>query len=710
MLLPTLGERGTVPYEDQAMKAKDIKIGGKYTAKVAGNITTVRVDTIRESFGYGGRSTTVYDVTNLRTGRKIVVRSPQRFRGPAGESPTQAAQRQAREDIDDQLKKAAANTVAHDRREDADEDRVPPPSREDLIDAGLPAGPPDTAPGNAYGVANGMGIAEPSRTSTPQSASPAPTVAPAPTAGFAHKLAASQGSTDAPHVQLKALAGTGKTTSCIEGLKHTKGIGASIQPSPQQAAFWQQLGLGKSDTIRLSAFNTTITDEMKSRVNAAGLDKRGCEARGVHSLGYAAVTRQLGRLEASDYTVPDLCAEVLGGNYHDLRKQTGVATLMKASAELVSLCKQNLVDPTPENLEQLAGHYDVEVNGQWARVVDLVPQVLDRCKSPKGRIAFDDMVWLPIVLGLPVPKVDVQIIDEAQDLNRMQQELIYRAGHRVVFVGDPHQAIYGFAGADSESMPRMARTLGATPRGIVELPLTVTRRCGKAIVEVAREYVPDFEAHESCPEGMVDETARYPIQGEGHDRKTLPWEQTYCRHVRDGAMILCRVNAPLVSECFRFIKRRIKANILGRKIGDGLVALIEKSKANTTDQLRGWMDDWLTKEMEAEDKKKYPSEARKTALQDKHDCVACFADECTYVSEVVQRIKEVFTDSKDVRGIRLASIHKSKGLEADQVFFLQPEGGECPHPSAKSNWQRQQEINLCYVACTRAIHELYIVC
>lgn len=69
------------------MYARDIRVGGRYTARVGANITTVRVDGIRESVGvnygrYGMRSNsrTVYDVTNERTGRRVTFRSPQRFR------------------------------------------------------------------------------------------------------------------------------------------------------------------------------------------------------------------------------------------------------------------------------------------------------------------------------------------------------------------------------------------------------------------------------------------------------------------------------------------------------------------------------------------------------------------------------------------------------------------------------------------------------
>ena len=69
------------------MKAKDIVVGGKYTAKVSGKLTTVRVDQIRARgpIGCVARETVVYDVTNLTTGRKLTFHSAAKFRRVVGD-------------------------------------------------------------------------------------------------------------------------------------------------------------------------------------------------------------------------------------------------------------------------------------------------------------------------------------------------------------------------------------------------------------------------------------------------------------------------------------------------------------------------------------------------------------------------------------------------------------------------------------------------
>ena len=52
----------------------------------------------------------------------------------------------------------------------------------------------------------------------------------------------------------------------------------------------------------------------------------------------------------------------------------------------------------------------------------------------------------------------------------------------------------------------------------------------------------------------------------------------------------------------------------------------------------------------------------------------------------------------------LSTVHKAKGLEADNVFILCP--SHLPSPYAKKEWEKISENNLTYVAYTRAKHTL----
>lgn len=67
------------------MKKDEIKIGGVYVAKVSGKLTKVRVDAIRAGNEYQPRET-LYDVTNLTTGRTTIFRNAAKFRSQASMS------------------------------------------------------------------------------------------------------------------------------------------------------------------------------------------------------------------------------------------------------------------------------------------------------------------------------------------------------------------------------------------------------------------------------------------------------------------------------------------------------------------------------------------------------------------------------------------------------------------------------------------------
>ncbi len=74
------------------------------------------------------------------------------------------------------------------------------------------------------------------------------------------------------------------------------------------------------------------------------------------------------------------------------------------------------------------------------------------------------------------------------------------------------------------------------------------------------------------------------------------------------------------------------------------------------------------------------------------------------VSDVVAYIDQLFADN--VTGmITLSTIHKSKGREWKRVYWLD-RIGTCPSPYAKQAWEKGQEINLQYVAATRAMETL----
>lgn len=478
------------------------------------------------------------------------------------------------------------------------------------------------------------------------------------------------------HLIIEALAGTGKTTTILEALK--------VLPRGQKVAF--------------VCFNKTIATELQSRV------PKGVLAATLHSLGGQAVARHT-RKSLRDLLDRDKVAKMI--------PPMAAPLVRGATLKLVSLCKNTLTEPTNENLVALAAEYGIELEESSKAICALVRGCLEKSKADMATIDFDDMLYLPVVLGLPVEKFDTLFVDESQDLNRVQQELIMMAGTRIVLVGDRHQAIYRFRGADAHSMDNMLAMLQGTEREVKVLPLTVTRRCPPAVVDLAQSIVPTFEC---VPETWGPYQAWKANGNEGE----MPMEFGSVVHnsrldFMRSHMVLCRTNAPLVSAAYGLIANNTPVKIQGRELGQDLAKLIKRmaSPSDTVVDLAQRLGEWRAKEtarLTADPSKAISNEAKLQVLADKVDCIDALCQGMETVQQVLDRIQLIFADvdaNTDKRKfVLLSSVHRAKGLEAHMVHIINPE--LMPHPMATTDEEIQQEMNLKYVAYTRAIQELHI--
>jgi len=585
----------------------------------------------------------------------------------------------------------------------------------------------------------------------------------------------------APHGIVRARAGTGKTFTLVLGAAWAyrgkvwgnvcRHLGFEPQPSPQQQVVWDFISQEKPREVTYCAFNNSIVDEFSGKyrwlVDSLGRIGVQLSFSTVHKMGNAVCGRhyRLGWRAVNKYRTRNMLEVLWGIDLREVWKQKAI--VIQAIEELVHYSKINLagwgnglgtavagaadgVEPSREAMEALAMYYGVDLGdeGQRDEIFQTVPQLWRQSYEQVAKeIDFDDMLWLPVVNKLTIPRHQLLLVDEGQDLNRCQQEFILRAGERILLVGDECQAIYGFAGSDVDSINNMERMLGGAVgagsngedgvsrvgvvgskggggvagggvagggRGVQQMTLTVTRRCGKAIVARAKEIVPDFEAHPSNGAGMVNR---------------LPWDQLdnkdNPRAPQEGDMLLCRVNAPLVGLAFRYIRQGRRANIQGRNIGDGLKTIIRNSKQSNVSDFLVWLDEYHRREQERLAKRKQKDEEAAITLQDRVECLRVFCDGAVEIGDLYANIDKVFgiekqqwhgrkgnyanieskNEGEEPKGrILLSSIHRAKGLEAGRVFVLRPD--LLPHPMAKTDWARGQERHLEYVAITRAIDEL----
>jgi DNA helicase-2/ATP-dependent DNA helicase PcrA len=452
------------------------------------------------------------------------------------------------------------------------------------------------------------------------------------------------------NVLVRALAGTGKTTTAVQCF--SQGV------------------RGKAGFV---AFNRHIAEELQQRLPPSA------PACTLHALGFVAVQRAFPGVTLDEAKLTKLARAAAPDAFPSVRI---------AAEHLARLCKYTLADEQdPDDLSRLAEHHGLEVDDRDRdKVFALAAGLVGRSAAWTESVDFDDMVWFPHRHGLRPDQFDLLLVDEAQDLNRAQQALARSAtaSGRLCPVGDPNQAIYGFTGADCEALLTLGRELSAE-----EFPLTVTWRCPASHVGLARKIVPELEAAPDAADGLVE---------------TLP-EGRIAAGVRPGDLVICRKNAPLVGLTYRLVLAGVPAMMRGREIGRGLLALIRRLKPDNLEELIDKLEDYREREARRLGRKHAPS-SQFDALEDRCDCLGKLAAQVTSLDQLATFIESKFDDNADPAGqVVLSSVHRAKGLEADTVFVLDPASLPLARRDSKP-WEQTQERNICYIAATRSKRRL----
>jgi len=459
---------------------------------------------------------------------------------------------------------------------------------------------------------------------------------------------------------VRAGAGSGKSTTLIEIVKRLVG-----------------------NTIFL-AFGKDIAESLKAR---------GVNARTFHSLTYIPVTRfysTMVRATVDGSKIRNMIRE----RYSEADQRTYGNFVNK----LVGLAKNSgmgfLIDDTEQNWDDLAAKHDLEIEdgkGDHRTALELARAMLissNNAATQQGLLDFDDLLFLAVKEGITLPTFDNVLVDEAQDTNAIQRAIIrkiMKPTSRLVAVGDPSQAIYGFRGADSDAMDLIKSEFDAD-----ELPLTVSYRCAKSIVEYASQF------------GVI-EAAPGAIDGEV---KILKRTDKYVDLMGAADLVVCRLTKPLIELAYDLMMARKPAYMMGREIGEGLVNLIKKQQAKGIEQLIVKLEASTAREVERAKAKN--DDAKAERAEDRRDCILFLVNTLEEndrtIPELIRVIENLFRNKADA--VVLATVHKAKGLEAARVFWL---NHDYVSKWARQPWQKQQEVNLRYVAATRAKSELVLI-
>ncbi len=464
---------------------------------------------------------------------------------------------------------------------------------------------------------------------------------------------------------IRATAGSGKTTTIITAMK--------LVPKTKKCLF--------------IAFNKSIVEELSKKLE----DYQNCHVRTLHSLGYAILRRNFGNdIEIDEYKyrvyLKSNISELSGIGDDIVLTQKQIDEYTESILSLIDFSRFNNAQSIKE-IRKVALNYDIPVSFDECEVA---LKCLEWGKENHTSVDYTDMLWLPCELSLkPMGlQYDWIFFDEAQDASLISIQLFlkcFKRGTRFVCVGDENQAINMFAGSSPDAFEYLCSYPNTT---VFDLPITY--RCAKTITQFANLIVPEMKSREDAPEGEV-------------------CLDVSTSEIKDGDMVLSRSKTPLLRLYMRLLRRGVNCYIKGQDIGKCLIKMIEDIDIETLNPSLGQdglfirLYDRLFKERDKLIIKRGldVTDATLTSnimnMYDNINSLHILAEHCTSKKSLINKINSIFKEDAD--GVCLSTIHKAKGLEANNVYILCH--SSMPSKLATHDWEKLQEKNLQYVAYTR---------
>lgn len=288
-----------------------------------------------------------------------------------------------------------------------------------------------------------------------------------------------------------------------------------------------------------------------------------------------------------------------------------------------------------------------------------------------GKVSFNEMLYLPLKYKLgthparkPGERIETALVDEAQDLSALQLRFVEHMtlpDGLMYMLGDNEQCIFGFNGADPEGMDRVAERLNAQVH-----TLSVSFRCPKSHVALARQYSDRIEARPGAREGLVLNVQNEDVPG----------------LVGAGDLIICRTNAPAMRMAMTLLGRQQPVAMFNAKLQERLTALAAAAFGGvewTPQDVAFLLGSYAEAELRRLHERAQPGHSVQSAVEELADelgCVAALAMHAARAHGAANsgHLAELITKLFDSEGVRITTIHGAKGLEAQRVVLMQDDG------------------------------------
>lgn len=530
-----------------------------------------------------------------------------------------------------------------------------------------------------------------------------------------------------PHdnIIVNALAGSGKSSTLLELTKRST----------------------KSDIY--VAFNNTIAAEMAEKVTNPKV-----KVKTLHGLAYSYMlynienengkNNGIGRTRSNsdklvklDNLKPYKIIEDImysSGRRYDFTEKMFYSENYVSLYNLARLTRTDMSDP--DAVEKLCDEYNLFVDYEneferpsairMSNMLELIDAADFNIFESEHTIDFTDMLYITYT---KINNKEWQVppygfftnimVDEAQDISLLQTaflRFIKRKGGRYIFVMDEHQAIYSFAGGNSQSFKAIPKLFAP----VKEFDLPICYRCPKShLKRVNRQFDIPIQPRPNAPEGKIFTIEKYEVTN----------------LAKAGDMVIARKNKWLTDVILALAKNGTPIYMQDKEMVETIKRTIIKQKSKNLQSLRDKLENVVKKynqkvqdiilnaDIESRGGNEAPnteSDVEKrvqiTSTNAKIDNIEFIIDVLNdYMKkykdntpdDFLRYIDKLLNTTDPHNCVRLTSVHKAKGLEANNVFVLN-EAKVCVDP--RNSWeQNEQEKNLSYISITRAKNNLYLV-
>ena len=352
---------------------------------------------------------------------------------------------------------------------------------------------------------------------------------------------------------------------------------------------------------------------------------------------------------------------------------------------------------------------------------DQVPQLLQRYAEKKAAarvVDFDDLLQLAlrIMRSETNPAKAFRwrfrhfFVDEFQDVNPLQHQLVkgwLGDGTDLFVVGDPHQAIYAWNGADARYLDRFEEAF--PPERYPDVAVVHLRdnyRSTPQVLATAAAVLGTSRLVPHLPDGPVPEVHEHEdeaaearavvrLLGDAHEAgRAWSRQAVLVRTVAQGAVLGQALAAAGIPHHLRGSDQ-----LLARPLVQSTLARLRRERFDTVvGALRADLDD--DEGTDADDRAVLVTLAHEYEAMDPAPTGDGFAN------WLVAALRS--GDGADADAVTVSTFHAAKGLEWPVVHLAGLEDGFVPVGHAKTEEGRAEEQRLLYVAVTRAQVELHL--